>query len=131
MLEPEDGEGRKETMKTLTIEDVSGEVLEILLKFIYTGNIEMPAALSEWDDILVAIDKFQLTDLKDSCFAIMASSIDDENAAKFALDAWKFKAGQAGRKIIVDYCQTRFALLMKNPDFKRVLLESPQAFAED
>ena len=88
------------------IEDLTPETLETILKFIYSGEIDMPDA-TEKEKLIALIDaaeKYDLQELKSACFYKMFSEINDENAGEYAMVAHNYNADAACTSLIQDYC---------------------------
>ena len=90
----------------IVIEDLTPEILETILKFMYSAEIEMPEA-SEKEKLIELIDaaeKYDLQELKSACFYKMFSEINDENAGKYAMVAHNYNADATCSSLIQDYC---------------------------
>ena len=91
----------------IVIGDLNPEILEMILKFIYAGEIELPEPTEEKKKLIKLIDaaeKYDLQELKAACFYKMFSEINDENAGEYAMVAHNYNADPACTFLIQDYC---------------------------
>ena len=77
---------------TKEINDVEPEVFEQVLRYLYTGVAPQLKELTE--SLLVAADKFQITDLKEECEVHLVSQLTMENVVQRLLLAHKHTAAR-------------------------------------
>jgi len=80
------------------ITDVEFEVFREMLRFIYTGRVEM---MHEWADrLLAAADKYDLSDLKAQCEDYLCAQISVESASNLLLLADMFNCARLKATVI-------------------------------
>lgn len=73
--------GMQESVKNrIEITDISQNVLEEMLRYIYTGNVNNLHELA--DELFEAADKYDLDELKEMCLNFMSSNLSVDTAAK-------------------------------------------------
>ncbi|XP_011881721.1 PREDICTED: speckle-type POZ protein A-like [Vollenhovia emeryi] len=108
------------------IDDMDPEVLEEMLRFIYTGkamNLEKMA-----DGLLAASDKYQLNTLKVFCQEALCKSLTIENAAEILILAELHSADQLKAKAI-DFINT-YTDVMDTAGFKSMKKSYPHLIIE-
>ena len=75
-----DGEGYLESKTgVVVVEDISPEVMEQLIKYVYTDEVDDKVLEVMADKLLQAGHKYEMHGLKDICSRFLAKSIDKEN----------------------------------------------------
>lgn len=82
------GEMLERNMEEVHIHDVSPPIFEKLLKFIYTGDIEI--TIDTCQGIFAAADMLQLTDVVDSCCTFLRNQLEPSNVIGIYLFAENF-----------------------------------------
>ena len=90
----------------IVIGDLKPEILEMILKFMYSVEIQMPDTTEKEKliELIDAAEKYDLQELKSACFYKMFSDINDENAGEYAMVAHNYNADAACTSLIQDYC---------------------------
>ena len=88
------------------IEDMNTKTLELMLQFIYKGEIQdnFPLDFKSRFELLDSAEKYQLAQLKSECFQKIFSHIDHENAGELAMTAFTYNLEAERLKIIQNYC---------------------------
>ncbi|KAK0091104.1 hypothetical protein PV326_003716 [Microctonus aethiopoides] len=80
------------------ITDINVNVMEALLKFIYTNEVDNIDGMV--DDLLALADKYKIKDLKEICEETLYLSINDENSAKLLTIADRYHCDDLKEKTI-------------------------------
>ena len=93
------------TASVLEVEGVKPEIMELVLKFMYTGKVKLPENEVFLTDLLGAAEKYELTGLKTICLLKMFATLSDENAGAFAVAIHQYNASVELKCLVMDYCQ--------------------------
>ncbi|XP_057324129.1 speckle-type POZ protein-like [Microplitis mediator] len=107
--------------KQVSIPDISPEIFEKVLKYIYTDQVTDLDVVAA--DLLEAADKYQLLSLKKMCEHSLCSTLNCQNAVKRIILADRHHAGQ-----LLDYvteCIIADASIIVTDDFKELERSSP------
>jgi len=74
--------------KTIKIEDMTASTVEQILKYLYTGHVNLPEDINDQVELLEAADRYQLDALKSKCFNRLCRQISSENAGKLCVLAY-------------------------------------------
>ncbi|XP_011873523.1 PREDICTED: speckle-type POZ protein A-like isoform X2 [Vollenhovia emeryi] len=121
-----ENEMKEKKTNQVDIDDMDPEVLEEMLRFIYTGkatNLEKMA-----DGLLAASDKYQLNTLKVLCQEALCKSLTIENAAEILILAELHSADQLKAKAI-DFINT-YTDVMDTAGFKSMKKSYPHLIIE-
>ena len=87
--------------------DISTETLDTLVRFMYYNSTKDLESKQHARDVLVAADKYQMNDLKETCERILAADLKNENAIELLLLAdkvtAKFLKNSALRHVAVNF----------------------------
>lgn len=83
-------EMKEKSENKVKISDVSPEVMQELLRFIYTGRVNNMSNLKM--ELLVASDKYMIEDLKNMCEEALIQGLKNENVPTMILFAEKYSA---------------------------------------
>ena len=110
------------------IDDVSQDVMEEVLRFVYTGkvlNIDKMA-----DDLLTAADKYQLDRLKAMCEKSLRKNLSIQNASDMLVFADFHKADQLKSQTI-DFMNANVKSVIKTAKFKTLMDTHPRLIPEN
>jgi len=116
---------------TISVYDTPAHILEIILDYIYSGNVLPLTDQDVVSGIIQAADKFQLSDLKRHCFNSLMQFLNEDNVGKLAILAFRHQAEKPVRMSINAFCLRHFVELMKKKSFRDVLKMEPDAFFTD
>ena len=111
----------------ITVEDLSGEVMENLIGYIYTGRV---AALEDQaEGLLVAADKYDLGGLKAVCEDAIAKTLNADNAVDLLLLADGYNAIQL-KEHVMNYISGRKIGICQRPENIEKLARNHTILAE-
>jgi BTB/POZ domain len=97
--------GLAESIKNeIRIEDMEPEVVELMLQFIYKGEIQIPEDLQGILKLLDCSEKYELDGLKARAITQLIETVRDETAGEVAMVAFKYNLPPEGVAIIKGYC---------------------------
>jgi hypothetical protein len=94
----------EQLVSILPIPDVEPHILEILLDYIYSGNVQSIYGSDVLKGVVKAADKFELCDLKSFCFNSLMNFLTEENIGQLAVLAHRHQADQSVRMNINKFC---------------------------
>ena len=108
---------------TLTISDISYEVVSEMLKFIYTKRV---ACLQDMaDGLMIAAHKYEILDLKKICEEFLSENINLENALKLLITADSHSAEHL-KKSVFDFIIKHREDFIDNCDFQELMISNPK-----
>jgi hypothetical protein len=113
--------------RRLEIKDLSSDVVDTMLLFIYTGNV--PNLAEAAAELLEAAEKYQIDQLKDLCEQQLIEITDIGNAVAHLFLGDRFQA-MGLRKVAMEFVVQHFKAVMANPEWKQKLIGHPALLAE-
>lgn len=105
----------------IRIEDFSKEVVEELLKFIYSGKVNNLAKVAK--DLLSAADKYELPQLSELCEQFLMSDLSVESAPEILVLSHLHKAVKL-KSVVVDFIITNRKEVMKTENWNLIRKQS-------
>ncbi|XP_021956330.1 speckle-type POZ protein [Folsomia candida] len=121
----------EQMVATVAIPDVEAKILEILLEYVYSGNVKPLNNPELLTGVIRAADKYELADLKSYCFNALMNFLNEDNIGQLAVLAHRHQADKNVRMNINGYSLRRLAELMKKKSFRDALKMEPDAFFPD
>ena len=118
MFETEMLESRENLIR---IEDFSKEVVEELLKFIYSGKVSNLAKVAK--DLLSAADKYELPQLSELCEQFLMSDLSVESAPEILVLSHLHKAVKL-KSVVIDFIITNRKEVMKTENWNLIRQQS-------
>ena len=87
------------------IEGMDLKTLELILEFIYKGEVDFPLDSQEQIALIDGAEKYQLEGLKTSCFLKMFPESCNYNIGEMAMVAHHYNLNPVITKSIKDYCK--------------------------
>eukprot|EP00249_Psilotum_nudum_P009144 c21736_g1_i1 orf=449-1435(-) len=87
---------REKVSSTISIEDISLDAFQALLRFIY-GSIKLEDFQTHRVELLRASDKYDIQDLKEACEESLLEDIDSNNVLERLQDAWLYRLDKLKR----------------------------------
>jgi len=115
------------TTKKVEIKDLSPEVVEDMLEFIYTGNI--PNLSQGAGELLGAAEKYQLDQLKNICEDKLCSTTNIDNAVANLVLGDMYQAHHL-KKMALSFVVKNMSTVVRTRDWKNHLLNQPLLMAE-
>jgi speckle-type POZ protein len=113
--------------RRLEIKDLSPDVVDAMLLFVYTGNV--PNLAEAAAELLEAAEKYQIDQLKDICEQQLIETTDIGNAVAHLFLGDRFQAMEL-RKVAMEFVVQHFKAVMANPEWKQKLIGHPALLAE-
>jgi speckle-type POZ protein len=113
--------------RRLEIKDLSPDIVDAMLLFVYTGNV--PNLAEAAAELLEAAEKYQIDQLKDLCEQQLIEITDIGNAVAHLFLGDRFQA-MGLRKVAMKFVVQHFKAVMANPEWKQKLIDSPALLAE-
>ncbi|XP_060863406.1 kelch-like protein 17 isoform X2 [Metopolophium dirhodum] len=108
--------GFKETTQdVIQINDISSDVLKIVIDFMYTGEL-VPIEEDNVEEMLNAADMFQLEDIRDACLKYYVCVVHDKNCLEFKETA-DLRAMTTLSEICLNYALQRFLHIAEHQSF--------------
>ncbi|XP_065203934.1 speckle-type POZ protein B-like [Planococcus citri] len=116
--------GMKENEQNrVEITDVNENIMEEMLKFIYTGKCENLDELAE--DLLIAADRFDMNDLKRICVeSIYKKSLSVDNALKILILADRYDANKL-KSMVIDFIVDKQSEMIQLPTWDSIMPMHP------
>jgi hypothetical protein len=115
------------TTKKVEIKDLSPEIVEAMLLYIYTGDVPNLDELAV--ELLAAAEKYALEDLKGLCEQQLLSTLNMRNAVDHIFLADTFSMASLRKKAVLEVANNMREVL-RNPEWKQKLEENPILLAE-
>jgi hypothetical protein len=115
------------TTKKVEIKDLSPEIVEAMLLYIYTGDVPNLDELAV--ELLAAAEKYALEDLKGLCEQRLLSTLNMRNAVDHIFLADTFSMASLRKKAVLEVANNMREVL-RNPEWKQKLEENPILLAE-
>jgi len=115
------------TTRKCEIKDLSPEVVEDMLEFIYTGNI--PNLSQGAGELLGAAEKYQLDQLKNMCEDKLCSTTNIDNAVANLVLGDMFQAHHL-KKMALSFVVKNMSTVVRTRDWRDRLLNQPLLMAE-
>ncbi|CAF3394360.1 unnamed protein product [Rotaria socialis] len=109
------------------IEDIDGDIIFEILRFIYTGKIQNIDKLA--DALLPAADKYCLERLKVQCEETLCTTIDKDNVADILILADLHSAAQL-RQQSIDFINTHLQDVLETIGFQLMIRTHPHLLAD-
>ncbi|KAL6953832.1 hypothetical protein U1Q18_046962 [Sarracenia purpurea var. burkii] len=106
---------RENVRNCIVVTDIGENVIEEMLRYIYTGNVENLDDLA--DDLFQAADKYDLGELKAICENVLSSNLSDDSAAKTLVLADLHRAYELKSKTM-DYIVLNSSNVMRTDGWK-------------
>ncbi|KAL6953838.1 hypothetical protein U1Q18_046968, partial [Sarracenia purpurea var. burkii] len=100
---------------------IRGNVMEEVLRYIYTGNVENLEELA--DDLFEAADKYDLAELKAMCENVLSSNLSVDSAAKTLALADMHHANEL-KSEAMDYIVMNSSSVMCTEGWKAIVADS-------
>merc|ERR1712130_201798 len=124
----EKGEKEKEkVVKKLVIENLPGDTVEELLRYIYTDNSNNVDLFSQ--TLLAASDIYQLPGLKVQCEKHLGETINPMNVAEILLLSDSYSCHHL-KKAALSYCSENHSYIMKDSQWKIIEEENPKLYSQ-
>jgi len=123
----EDGEREKKAVTKLVIENLPGDTVEELLRYIYTDNSNNVDLFSQ--TLLAASDIYQLPGLKVQCEKHLGETINPVNVAEILLLSDSYSC-QHLKKAALSYCSENHSYIMKDSQWKIIEEENPKLYSQ-
>merc|ERR1719505_62743 len=123
----EKGEKAKAAVKKLVIENLPGDTVEELLRYIYTDNSNNVDLFSQ--TLLAASDIYQLPGLKVQCEKHLGEIINPVNVAEILLLSDSYSC-QHLKKAALSYCSENHSYIMKDSQWKIMEEENPKLYSQ-
>lgn len=111
--------------KPIILENISGDVMEELLNFIYTGGIKITPFNVK--DLVSAANYLLMSSLKDACVAFMKSMLNPSNCLGIKTTANMYDCEELTRTAN-HYCYENFVAVSQTDEFKRLTAEHLEKF---
>ncbi|XP_043274922.1 speckle-type POZ protein B-like isoform X2 [Venturia canescens] len=111
----------------LQLEDISPDIMQELLRYIYSDRVDNLDAIA--NQLLSLAERFQLQGLKEACERNLIESITPENVANLLLMSDEFGCGSLKRASIV-YCEEHAMNISKSFAWKVMEHVNPELFNE-
>ena len=109
------------------IPDIKSEVFEVVLKFIYAGDVNDLERFAE--ELFVAADKYELMELKSKCEDVMADELSPRNACQFLVLADQHFSVKL-KMTAIQYINANKKNLMRRQSWKKFESSYPKLLAE-
>lgn len=108
---------------TLTVDDISSEIFEDILEFIYTGQVFMDYEKAK--NLLKGAEKYQLVDLKDMCLCKIENSLSVSTAVEILtiFDEFGSFRMEYFKKKVMNFIKANIADVTSGPAWKGVMLK--------
>ncbi|XP_062520159.1 speckle-type POZ protein B-like [Corticium candelabrum] len=126
MFDHEMEESRKGRVQ---ITDVQSDVLQEMLRFIYTSEIAQEKLEKMATELLAAADKYQLDRLKVICEDVMRTNLSVENAADILVLADRHNGTQL-KSLAIDFINSHAEEIMETTGWQSLIKNNPQLVAE-
>jgi len=123
----EKGEREKKAVKKLVIENLPGDTVEELLRYIYTDNSNNVDLFSQ--TLLAASDIYQLPGLKVQCEKHLGETINPVNVAEILLLSDSYSCHHL-KKAALSYCSENHSYIMKDSQWKIIEEENPKLYSQ-
>jgi len=123
----EKGEKAKAAVKKLVIENLPGDTVEELLRYIYTDNSNNVDLFSQ--TLLAASDIYQLPGLKVQCEKHLGEIINPVNVAEILLLSDSYSCHHL-KKAALSYCSENHSYIMKDSQWKIMEEENPALYSQ-
>lgn len=119
----EDANYSNSVLLSLTLDNISSEVFEAILEYIYTGQVFMDYEKAK--SLLKAAEKYQLVDLKDMCLSKIENSLSIPTAVEILTIFDEFGSFRAAyfKKKVMNFIKTHFADVIITPAWKGIMLK--------
>jgi len=118
---------KKAAVKKLVIENLPGDTVEELLRYIYTDNSNNVDLFSQ--KLLAASDIYQLPGLKVQCEKHLGETINPVNVAEILLLSDSYSC-QHLKKAALSYCSENHSYIMKDSQWKIIEEENPKLYSQ-
>jgi len=128
VTDPKDkGEREKKAVKKLVIENLPGDTVEELLRYIYTDNSNNVDLFSQ--TLLAASDIYQLPGLKVQCEKHLGETLNPVNVAEILLLSDSYSCHHL-KKAALSYCSENHSYIMKDSQWKIIEEENPKLYSQ-
>ncbi|XP_023332541.1 speckle-type POZ protein-like B [Eurytemora carolleeae] len=117
----------EKSMKKLVIDDLPGDTVEELLKYIYTDSSHNVELFSQ--TLLAASDRYKLPGLKHHCEKHLGEIMNPLNVSDILLLSENYSCKELKRSALT-YCGENHSYIIKDSKWKTMEKENPQLFAE-
>lgn len=112
---------------SITTTVIDENVLDEMLRFIYTGKVEMLEELA--GGLLAAADKYGLERLKNMCEEVLLKNLSTDTAVEMLIFSDQHNAEQLKAQIL-DYLNCHSAKIMETDGFKSMIETHPHLLGE-
>jgi len=108
------------------IQDLSAATVERMLKYVYSGRMDM---MDDMCDLLAAADKYDLKELKSSCEMSLSESLSNQNAVDLLILADRHTSHDL-RKAALDFLLSNLSSVVKRDTWQEKLKSYPDIMAQ-
>jgi hypothetical protein len=99
----------------------NAEILKLLLEYLYTGRLNVPAESSELGILLQYAETYQLPEVKERCLLEMMKNVTDKNICSLLSLSLEHDTSGNVTRALRDYCIRRHNLLLTTPEYQELL----------
>jgi len=112
-------------MNIIEVSDIDAEVMEELLRFIYTGSASPESLNTMAEQLLYSASKYEMLHLKGQCEDVLSAALNTENALRILLLADSTRAAILKGNTCV-YAQKEYRAIFSTPYFVKFQMEHPK-----